>query len=205
MVKKGITNARRTGVCLAFLCAIVAATNIARADDDRNRGNWIVGTWYLALSSEPFGLPPGLPLSGLAIFNRDGTFQFLDGGDFGQATFLNTQNSHQFGAWRIGRHGKVIGTALSFEADLLTGEVLRWAKANIVLHRTDDRDVVSGSVNVSILECSNMLPIPTPLTCPDPIESADAFVVVPPTDIPLTFRRLRPDDDGDSDSDSDSD
>lgn len=195
MVKKRITIARTTGLFLACLCTVLAAANLAQADGGRNHGNWIVGTWYLALDSVPFGLPPGFPLSGLAIFNRDGTFQFLDGGDFGQATFLNTQNSQQFGAWRRGRHGKVIGTALSFEADLPTGEVLSWQKLDLVLHRTGNRNVVAGSANVSILACSNLLPLPTPLTCPDPIESADEFVVVPPTDIPITFKRLKPDDD----------
>ncbi len=196
MLKERTTIARTAGLFLALLWAVLNATNVALAgdddDSDGNHGNWIVGTWSLALDTVVFGLPPGFPLRGLAIFNRDGTYQFLDGGDFGHATFLNTQNSQQFGAWRRGRHGKVVGTALYLEADLPTGEVLRWQKTEIVLHKTDSRNVVTGSVTVSILECNNMLPLPSPLTCPDPIESADEFVLTPPSDVPLTLKRLRP-------------
>lgn len=155
------------------------------------RGGPIVGAWYLALDTVPFGLPPGFPLHGLAIFNADGTYQFLDGGDFGQATFLNTQHTQQFGAWRIGRGGNVVGTALYLESDLPTGEVLRWTKVQIDL-RTDHAGVMTGHATVSNLDCDFLLPIPTALTCPDPIEFADQFVVVPPTEIPVELKRLEP-------------
>jgi len=192
MIKKQDVRAHTAGLVLALSLTVLTAANVAQADDDRSHGKSIVGTWYLALDTVPFGLPPGFPLSGLAIFNRDGTYQLQDGGDFGQATFINTQNSIQFGAWRKGRRGTVIGTALFLEADLPTGEVLRWQKVDIVLDKIRDRNVVTGSVTVSILECSNMLPIPTPLTCPDPIESAGDFVVMPPSDISITLKRLSP-------------
>ena len=162
------------------------------AEDSSGDGNWIVGTWYLALDTEPFGLPPGFPLSGLAIFNRDGTYQWLDANDFGQATALNTQHSQQFGSWKINRHGTVVATSLFLSADLPTGELISWEKVNMTLKRTRGRNVVRGRVNLSILECQNMLPIPTPLTCPDPIASAGDFVAAPPADIEITFKRLRP-------------
>ena len=173
---------------------LVSLSSLAEAGDYGRKptGNWLVGTWYLALDTTAFGLPPGLPLAGLAMFHRDGTYELQDAGDFGQATFLNTQNSNQFGAWRARRHGRAQGTALFLEADLATGEVLRWQKVELSLSRTDDRDVVTGIAVVSILECTNMLPVPTAFTCPDPVESADEFVIQPPFEIPVTFRRIRP-------------
>ncbi len=191
MTRKRNSSACIAGLTLALWLVLFVGAN-ASANQGVSRGMWIVGTWYLALDSQPFGLPPGFPLSGMAIFNQDGSYEFEDGGDFGQATFLNTRNLTQFGAWRINPQGQIVGTALSLEADLATGEVLRWARVQVILERTDDRDVVTGSINVSTLECSNMLPLPTPLTCPDPIESAGDFVPAPPNDIPLTLRRLRP-------------
>jgi hypothetical protein len=186
-----ITSAVGGSVILALLLTFSTGSQPARADDEQGTGNWLVGTWSLSLDSVPFGLPPGFPLRGLAIFNRDGTYQFQDAGDFGQATFLDTQNLNQFGAWRRGTDGTVIGTALSLEADLATGELLRWQKVAIVLERSDERDVVTGAVTVSILECFNLLPLPTALSCPDPIDSADDFVIVPPTEIPISLKRLR--------------
>ena len=178
---------------LAWSLAAVGTADLAQADDNANGGRWIVGTWYLALDTEIFGLPPGLPLSGLAIFNRDGTYQFQDGGDFGQATFLDTRHSNQFGSWHNTLGGKVKGVALFLEADRASGAVLRWQKVETELHRSDDRSVVTGTATVSILECNNALPVPSPLTCPDPIDGADNFVILPPTDIPITLKRLRPD------------
>ena len=166
----------------------------AQAGEKKGRAHagWLVGTWYLALDTQPFGLPPGLPLAGIAQFHSDGTYQFQDAGDFGQATFLNTRHSYQFGSWRPTRGGKVIGTALFMEAELASGELLNWQKVRIVLNRTDERDVVSGKVTVSILPCSNMLPVPTAFTCPDPVQSAGDFVEMPPVEIPVTFRRILP-------------
>jgi hypothetical protein len=178
--------------CAAMLCLAGSGT-LALADGNNwswDRVDWMTGTWYLALDSEPFGLPPGFPLSGLAVFNRDGTLQILDAGDFGQATFTNTQNSVQFGAWRKVRKNQVIGTTLFLEADLATGEVLRWNKVRIVLARDVSSDVVAGTVNVSVLECSNLLPLPTALSCPDPTDPSNAFTDLPPADIPVTFTRL---------------
>jgi hypothetical protein len=166
-------------------------SQLARAEDGQGTGNWLVGTWSLALDSEVFGLPPGFPLRGLAIFNRDGTYQLQDAGDFGQANFLNTQNSTQYGAWSRGPHGTVIATALYLEADLATGELLRWQKVALVLEKSDERDVVTGAATVSILECDHSLLLPSALSCPDPIDSAEDFVILPPTEIPISFKRLR--------------
>lgn len=182
---------RKTSLLAALCCIALAAADSARADNDKASGPWIVGTWYLTLDTTIFGFPPGFPFSGLAIFHADGTYVLQDAGDFGQATFLNTQNSQQFGSWRMAPGGTIVGTALFLEADLATGEVLRWQRTESVLHRQASGGV-AGTVTAYVLECDNLLPIPTPVTCPDPIESADAFVVVPPADIPITLKRLTP-------------
>jgi hypothetical protein len=180
-------------ICLTCLTCLIGNYTAIAQDAElpaARDGQGLVGTWYLALDSVPFGLPPGFPLSGLMQFQQSGTYQILDGGDFGQATFTNTQNSQQFGAWRRDRNGSFVGTALFLEADLPTGEVLRWVRTQFLLATTPDADVIEGIVNIATLECGNQLPLPTPLTCPDPIASADQFVLVPPADIPLTLRRL---------------
>ena len=179
------------GLLLTLLLIFLTGSQSARAEDGSGTGNWLVGTWSLALDSVVFGLPPGFPLRGLAIFNRDGTYQFQDAGDFGQANFLNTQNSIQFGAWRRADNGVVIGTALYLEADLASGELLRWQKVTLVLEKSDERNVVIGTATVSILECDHLLPLPSALSCPEPIDSADDFVLLPPSEIPITLKRLR--------------
>lgn len=180
---------------LALALSLGLACTVASADPSTKyssaRFDWISGAWYLALDSEPYGVPPGYPLGGLAVFNADGTFQVLDAGDFGQATFTNTQHTTQLGAWRKVRYNKVIGTTLFLEADLASGEVLRWNKVRFTLRPTRDRDVVTGTVNVLILDCSNLLPLPTALTCPDPTNPANTFTEVPPADIPVTLTRVR--------------
>lgn len=191
---------RKTTLFMAALLLAISVAPCASAEESsraavfKNWGyfNWMAGSWYLALDSQPFGLPPGFPLSGLAVFNSDGTFQVLDAGDFGQATFTNTQHSAQYGAWRYTGFNSAVGTTLFLEADLSSGEVLRWNKVEFTLQRSADRDVVEGTVNVSVLECANLLPLPTPLTCPDPTDPANVFTSLPPVDDPVTFKRLRP-------------
>jgi hypothetical protein len=179
------------GIAALILFGNTLATRADDTDGDRRAsGYWAVGTWYLALDSEPFGLPPGLPLSGLAQFDSDGNFRTLDAGDFGQATFTNTQHSQQFGVWRRDERGRVVGTSLFLEADLFTGEVLRWNKVQFVVRRTGEDSLLTGHATVSVLECVNALPIPTSLTCPDPISASDDFVLIPPIEIPVTFSRL---------------
>ena len=176
-------------VAAVLFAAVIAES--AQASNTRGYGRWLAGAWYLALDTTAFGLPPGVPLGGIAVFDRYGTYQIQDAGDFGQATFLNTRHSYQFGAWERVDHGVVLGTALFLEAELSTGELLRWQKVRLELHKTDDRDVVTGTANISVLECANMLPLPTALTCPDPIAASEDFVPLPPFDIPVTLKRIR--------------
>jgi hypothetical protein len=188
---------------LLLLSAILLAISgnaVAQSDQITDRptdrpqaqGHWIVGAWYLALDTEPFGLPPGTPpLSGLAIFNADGTLQFADAGDFGQMGFTG-KHLTQYGSWRRAPRNTVVAVTLFLEANNVTAEVERWTRARFRFRRTDHRDVVAGlAVEISNLECD--LPVPlSAISCPDPIEHADDFVVSAPPDVPILLRRIRP-------------
>ena len=190
-----IRNAMTRSAALLFALLSSAATPaFAQPNTDRAPGHWMVGTWYLALDTTIFGLPPGHPFSAIAIFHDDGTFQIQDAGDFGQATFLNTRQQQQFGSWRHGPKGTVLTTALFLEADLQTGEVLRWHRTVGVFSRADKLNEITGIMSDFSLECDNLLPLPTAVTCPDPIESADEFVLVPPPEMTVILKRLVPGD-----------
>ncbi len=181
-----------TLVLVATLIASISSGRAAIAGEVPDAGNWPTGTWYLALDTEVYGLPPGFPLSGMAQIHRDGTMTLVDGGDFGQADFLNTRNLPQFGSWRRKGSGVIEATTLYLEADAANGEVLRWIRVEFEFWR-DGAGVTLGTVNTSMLPCAPALPPPSPLTCPDPIENADLFVGVgDPPDVPVTLKRLLP-------------
>ncbi len=146
------------------------------------------GTWYLALDSEPFGLPPGTIFPGLAIIGHNGTFQIVDGGDFGGAPFP-TRDSAQFGSWRR-RGSNIEAVTLFLQGDAITGDVVAWQRVELLL-TPDGSDGLVGTVNVFGLACN--LPAPFPVFgCPDPIDSASAFVAVPPFDVGVELKRLEP-------------
>ncbi|HMB58297.1 MAG TPA: hypothetical protein VKN35_00165 [Xanthomonadales bacterium] len=174
---------------------VLTLSGPGRADGVLADSGWPTGTWYLALDTEIYGLPPGFPLSGLAQINRDGTLTIVDGGDFGQSNFLATRNLAQFGSWRrVGGHG-IEAITLFLEADMETGEVLRWVRGSFLFWQGGG-GVTTGTVNTAFLPCAPALPPPSPLTCPDPIENADQFIpftdLGDPADVPVTLKRLLP-------------
>ena len=146
-----------------------------------------VGAWYLALDSEPFGLPPGTTLSGLASFQFGGTFQFVDAGDFGGEPFF-LEDSPQVGTWRRGAAGSIVARSLFLQADASNGEMKAWNRVEIVLHpRGHNR--MRGHVNVFSLDCD--LPAPFGVfACPDPIANEASFEPASPPDVPIEFTRL---------------
>lgn len=146
------------------------------------------GTWYLALDAEPFGLPPGANLPGMATFHRDKTFLIEDGGDFGGLPF-ETQDSAQIGSWRK-TGGGVEAVSLFLQGDALNGEVQGWQKVHLLLEFNGKGKLV-GTVNVFTLACDEAMPFPV-FGCPDPIESASEFEALPPFDVPVRLSRLRP-------------
>jgi len=135
---------------------------------------------------------PGTPpLSGIAIFDQDGTFQVEDGGDFGQMGFTG-KNLTQYGTWRRDTGGEVVGVSLFLEANAMTAEVEKWVRGRFRYFRTDDRDVVAGyAEGIAELPCDLGLPF-SAISCPDPIENADDFVAVGPADVPIVLKRLLP-------------
>jgi hypothetical protein len=177
---------------VATLIAFVTSGQSAVANEIPENSGWPTGTWYLALDTEIYGLPPGFPLSGMAQIHRDGTLTIVDGGDFGQAEFLNTRNLPQYGSWRRAGGGTIEATTLFLEADAASGDVLRWIRVEFALWR-DEAGVTLGTVNTTMLPCAPALPPPSPLSCPDPIDNADLFVPVgDPPDVPVTLKRLLP-------------
>lgn len=151
-------------------------------------GQPVAGTYYLALSADPFGLPlpPGLSLPGLITLHADRTAVIVDGGDFGGLPF-NTKDSPQLGSWKHGWHSVQV-VFLFLQADAATGDVLSWQRVHITL-RHDDRNTLVGEVNVFQLPCDGPAPFGI-FNCPDPVENDADFVPNSPPDVPITLRRL---------------
>lgn len=167
------------GLGLALLLSFSAIGEASRVSTPK-------GAWYLALDAEPYGLPPGTTLPGLAVFHRDKSFRIVDGGDFGGAPF-GTADTPQVGSWRR-RNGRIEATGLFLQADAATGEVLSWLRVEFLLEE-DGSKRLAGTVNVFALPCGDPAPFPV-FGCPDPIAAAGDFVPVPPTDVPVRLRRV---------------
>lgn len=144
------------------------------------------GAWYVALDAEPYGLPPGSTLAGLATFHRGKGFQLVDGGDLGGLPF-DTRHTAQFGSWRR-TEGGVDAVSLFLQGDTITGEIRSWVKVHFSLVFDGPR-TLEGNVNVFELPCSGPAPFPV-FGCPDPIASAKEFIALPPFDVPIRLRRL---------------
>ena len=155
---------------------------------DWGLGNNPAGAYTLALDAAPYGLPPGTMQPGLLMINADRTAQILDGGDFGGLPF-NMRDSNQFGAWYRSR-GHINIVTLFLQADAV-GDLQYWYRVHIKV-KPVARDTLGGIVNVFQLKCT--LPAPfAAFSCPDTIENAGDFVPVDgPSDVPVTFRRFRP-------------
>ena len=174
---------------LAALSVLFAAASLTPASASGwDAGRPIAGTYYLALSVDPFGLPlpPGLSLPGLMTLHADRTATIVDGGDFGGLPF-DTKDSPQLGAWRYGWEGIEV-VFLFLQADGATGDVRSWQRVHITL-RNEDRNTLVGEVNVYQLPCDGPAPFGI-FNCPDPIENATAFTPNSPPDVPVTLRRL---------------
>ena len=194
-------RSRSARSCIAAIVVLTATLATAPQTYAGNSGNYVtpkmvVGNWYLALDAGPFdpGLA-GLALSGLAQIHADRTFMFNDAGDFGAQSFLGTVATPQYGVWDVTgqRHlpgtWAIEGTSLYLEADKATGEVLGWSKVQYVI-KVVDRNHLEGTINAFFLPCGSSLPLPSPLSCPDPVANAGAFMPASPPDVPVTFTRI---------------
>jgi len=178
---------------LGILLLLSTSALCARQTSEREEGavilsnSRIVGAWYLALDAEPYGLPPGASLPGLAQFHTDRTLQIVDGGDFGGPPF-STSDTAQVGSWRSSGRGRIEASTLFLQADAMSGGILAWLKVEFSL-RLVGRDQVTGTVNISALECDQTAPLPI-FACPDPIERAGDFAPMPPFDVPVVLKRV---------------
>jgi hypothetical protein len=184
-MKDTIGNPRVLAATMVFGLAMMLAAGPTSAHD---RENGIAGTYYLALSVDPFELPlpPGLSLPGLLTLHADRTAMIVDGGDFGGLPF-DTRDSAQLGSWRYSRSGIQI-VFLFLQAEASTGDVRSWQRVHILIDERD-HNVLRGKVNVFQLPCVGPAPFGV-FNCPDPIESADDFLPNSPPDIPVTLHRL---------------
>ena len=173
----------KTPMRICLIAALTVTCYPAVADGRYYRGP--VGTWSVALDAGPFGLP-GFTLAGVASFHRGGTLSLADAGDWGG---LGTLDSNQFGVWRWSRSG-LVATTVFLSADAESGDVRQWQRVTLKLRRGESRDHLEGHVNVAILLCEPASPVPSALTCPDPVERRLDFTPIPPFDVPVALRRL---------------
>lgn len=191
-----------SAISLVSAAVVVIAILLSGSNTYAGEKRWysakraVVGNWYVALAAGPFNPNfAGLNLSGLAQFHSDLTFMLSDAGDFGAQSFATTVATPQYGAWSVTGRNKslsqrrVIGTTLFLEADKATGEALGWTKVQFVIEVIDGNHL-QGAANVFFLPCENTPPFPTPITCPDPIANAAAFMPASPPDVPVTFTRI---------------
>lgn len=184
----------RSVVAVGLALTMLVCGPHAHAQDRYGARN-IVGTWYLALDAGAFD--PGLAgtvLSGLAQFHPDRTFMVSDAGDFGADSFLPTLASPQYGAWRLRLSGsswarEIVGTSIFIEAHKVTGEALGWNKVQFNI-RMVGQNRAAGTISAFFLPCNDAPPIPSPLTCPDPVENAGSFIPASPPDVAITLRRI---------------
>lgn len=172
------------GLATVFALGLFSAT--ACAQPSSSAGSTVEGTWYLALDAEPFGLPPGTNLPGLAQFHADGTMTLLDAGDLGAAPFP-TRDTMQLGDWTR-RGGQIRTSTLFLQIDEESGQALGWNRVRLRL-RMPQGDTMHGVVNVSFLACNPATPFPV-FFCPDPVANQQEFGPLPPVDIAVILRRL---------------
>ena len=197
VLSKFCTHRLNFAALIMVFAALLAGSPTYASD----RGNFaaprqVVGTWYVALDAGPFDPNlAGLNLSGLAHFHSDRTFILSDAGDFGAQSFLPTVATPQYGAWDVsGWRGRpdawvISGTSLFLEGDKETGEVFGWSKVQYVI-KVIDRNHLVGTISAFFLPCDNSPPVPSPLSCPDPVANASAFMPASPPDVPVTFTRI---------------
>ena len=180
-------NKIKQGLILMLLGASLTATG-ALADYAGQAKP--VGTWSLALDAGPFGIP-GFALQGIASFHSDGTLMIVDAGDFGS---LGTRDTAQLGVWQRSAGG-ILARTLMLSAAPDTGEPMYWQRVTFALTRGASSDHMVGTINVEVLACTPIPPLPGALTCPDPVAGADGFSAVPPLDVPVEFHRHQAADD----------
>jgi hypothetical protein len=177
----------RIGICLTavLLSALAASSTFGQPRADHWDGR-VQGTWYLALDAEPFGLPPGTNLPGLAQFHTDHTMTLLDAGDLAAVPFP-TRDTTQMGNWST-RRGQVLTMTLFLQVDGATNQALGWNMVQLQLGRPHG-NVMEGVVNVSFLACDPNTPFAV-FFCPSPVEFLHEFEPLPPADIPVSLTRL---------------
>ena len=131
---------------------------------------------------------PGFSSPALVTFSADGTVIGSDGTMFGGMPITATLASPFHGAWVRTNWRNVAGTSLWLVFDT-AGVRIAWGRSRSSLEFALNFDSLEGKMFIETLPC------PTPLTCPDPTNSAAKWVPVPnmPADgFSVTATRVEP-------------
>lgn len=126
-------------------------------------GAVLTGTWYWETV-----MGPNLVLPSVLVFHNDGTCIASGGIAFG-GTPTNPYRYTPFqGVWeRIGPH-EFKATFYSLRFDGATGLLVAVARKRVQFWFAGDFDHFAGTMRLDVLPC------PTPVTCPDPLLAAEA-------------------------------
>ena len=183
LVRRKLYSFIAIAATLAVMMAILPGKETTKAE---TQGAVLVGTWYLALDTTPFGIP-GATFPALFTFHRDGTFISSDGGDLGPLPFT-TLDTSQHGAWVRAGDLTFEATSLFLQKDNISGQLASWHRVHFSLQFGEDFDHINADVTEQILPCN---PGPTPFmlfNCPNPITSTFPPF---PFHIPAKLTRLR--------------
>ena len=122
------------------------------------------GTWAWATHR-----PSGGTFPALITYHKEGTLSGSDGLMYGISyppASISTRESGLHGVWeRTGPHS-FRGTSYWMNFAPETGNVISWGRARSDLHFVEgDPDHLEGTMFVDVLPC------PTPFTCPDPVST----------------------------------
>lgn len=152
------------GVSLTPL-ATTPATTAQQAALGRPFG--LTGTWYVRFRID--GTPPGFNLPAVITFHADGTFEAVDGGDFGALPDLPYDQASQMGAWKWlgGNRYRADGLILSFSRQAGSEGQLDNILGTIIEIELDRRhDSFTAGVTQKIWYCPDTFFCPDPLTDP---------------------------------------
>lgn len=127
----------------------------------------LTGTWYIRFQID--GTPPGFHLPAVITFHADGTYEAVDGGDFGAIPDLPYDQASQLGNWRWRGGNRYVaeGLILSFSREAGSeGQLVNILGSIIDIELDRRRDAFTATVTQKIWFCPDTFFCPDPLTDP---------------------------------------
>ena len=157
--------ARSTLMMSLALVAIVGASRADAAAPERYTATTLAGTWMLSTV-----VGPGAALPSFVTYAADGTLVYADALMFGGVELLPMKVGPFFGVWEQTGPRDFGGTSVGLLFDPTTNDVIAIARARSALR------VARGGAHASGTIFLEMVPCPTPVTCPDPADPAVSWV-----------------------------